>query len=191
MRCHELLASTMVGVANAVVRDRGLAEDVVQDVFVRVVRDGVDLRRHNGASVRAFFLAAARNGAIDATRRAHRRDVLVDAHAEDHQLPVSPAAETEALAHEVPPRLRRALATLPPDQAVAVYLRHVEGLSGTELADVLERSRPAAYALVKRAERAFIAAWGDDDESVTAESSSSVRGGQPPNPPAHTDDEHG
>ena len=104
------------------------AEDVVQTVFLRVMAGGADV---DGVAVpAAYFRRAAVNAAVDVLRRRELR-------AESAYDSVAPHAAVQ------PPfllkeRLRRALATLEPDDASLFLLRHVEGLSIEELAGLFQ-----------------------------------------------------
>ena len=104
------------------------AEDVLQTVFLRVLSQ-VD-RDQNQAWPTAYFKRAAVNAAVDLLRR---RAV----HAEtdyDDRAPHA-AVESTLLLKE---QLRRAIATLESDDATLFLLRHVEGLSNQELADLFQ-----------------------------------------------------
>ena len=102
------------------------AEDVLQTVFVRVL-SGSDLDQAAGMPA-AYFRRAAINAAVDLLRRRA-------AHAETAYEDGTPEAGVE------PPlllkeRLRRAVGTLPADDATMFLLRYLEGLSIGELADL-------------------------------------------------------
>lgn len=102
------------------------AEDVLQTVFLRVLSQG----DWDQARQAAYFKRAAVNAAVDLLRR---RAV----HAEtgyDDEAPHA-AVESALLLKE---QLRRAIATLDTDDATLFLLRHVEGLSNQELADVFQ-----------------------------------------------------
>jgi RNA polymerase sigma-70 factor (ECF subfamily) len=102
------------------------AEDVLQTVFLRVLSRSED----DEAATRpaAYFRRAAVNAAVDLLRR---RAVHAET-AYDDESPEA-AAEPALLLKE---RLRRAVATLPSEDATLFLLRHVEGLSIEELAGV-------------------------------------------------------
>jgi RNA polymerase sigma-70 factor, ECF subfamily len=107
------------------------AEDVLQTVFLRVLNQGDHLR--HSRMPEAYFRRAAANAAVDLLRRKI-------AHAEiqiDDVLPL-PAKETPALLKE---RLRRAIAALEPNDAILFLLRHVEGLSNGELAELFGQDK--------------------------------------------------
>ena len=104
------------------------AEDVLQTVFLRVLSQ-IE-RDPNQAWPTAYFKRAAVNAAVDLLRR---RAV----HGEtgyDDQAPHA-AVESTLLLKE---QLRRAIATLESDDATLFLLRHVEGLSNQELADLFQ-----------------------------------------------------
>lgn len=104
------------------------AEDVLQTVFVRLLARGGEIE--DVSLPGAYFKRAAVNAAVDVLRRREMR--------------AESAYDSEA-AHAVvqPPlllkeRLRRALAILERDEASLFLLRHVEGLSIQELAEMFE-----------------------------------------------------
>jgi RNA polymerase sigma-70 factor (ECF subfamily) len=124
------------------------AQDVLQTVFLRVLsrsdddqerrqgvpgdreerRQGVPGDREAWRWPAAYFRRAAVNAAVDLLRRrAVHAETLYDDRA-PHA-----AVETPLLLKE---QLRRAVATLESDDATLFLLRHVEGLSIEELADV-------------------------------------------------------
>ena len=51
------------------------------------------------------------------------------------------------------PSLEAALELLTPDQRLVVHLKHVEGLDGNEIAEIIGSTRGAADAMAARAER--------------------------------------
>jgi RNA polymerase sigma factor (sigma-70 family) len=121
------------GVALAVVSDRGLAEDIAQQAFERAWRHAglYDPRR---GSVRTWLTRIVHNLAVDAARV--RRPAPIDP---EDLLPLIAAMtdspERRALASETSTQLRTALATLPAEQARAVVMAAVHGLTAREIAD--------------------------------------------------------
>src|SRR5260221_13710119 len=102
------------------------AEDVLQTVFLRVLarRDTVA----DAALSAAYFKRAAVNAAVDVLRRRETRA----ASEYDDRAPHA-ASDPQLLLKE---RLRRAIAPLDSDEATLFLLRHVEGLSNDELAEL-------------------------------------------------------
>ena len=99
------------------------AEDVLQTVFLRVLARGGDVEEVTLPA--AYFRRAAVNAALDVLRR---RELHAESEYEDHA-----AVEPQLLLKE---RLRRAIATVDSDDASLFLLRHVEGLSIDELAEM-------------------------------------------------------
>jgi RNA polymerase sigma-70 factor (ECF subfamily) len=102
------------------------AEDVLQTVFLRVLSQS----ERDEAWPTAYFKRAAVNAAVDLLRRR----AVHDETAYDDCAPHA-AVEPALLLKE---QLRRAIATLDTDDATLFLLRHVEGLSNQELADVFQ-----------------------------------------------------
>lgn len=123
------------GLALSVTRDRSLAEDVTQEVFLRVWRAaaGYDVRR---ASVLTWVLTITRNAAVDAVRL--RRPVPTDDEALEQVLLATtapPETEATALLHLERDRSVSHLRALPPEQARAVVLAVIGGCTAAEVAE--------------------------------------------------------
>ena len=121
------------GVAITVTGDAQLAEDVAQQTFERAWRHArmYDPRR---GSVRGWLTAIARNLAIDATRA--RRAVPVDPCELSLLLDeVTGTPEGQAVADETSAELRGALARLPREQARALVMAGIYGMTAQQVAD--------------------------------------------------------
>ncbi|KUN57947.1 RNA polymerase subunit sigma-70 [Streptomyces canus] len=124
---------TVFGVALAVLGDPQLAEDVAQQTFERAWRHAqvYDPRR---GSVRSWLMAIAHNLAIDAVRA--RRASPVDPEDLDALLGiVTETPERQALADDSAERVRRAVAELPLEQARALVMAGIYGMTAREVAD--------------------------------------------------------
>lgn len=121
------------GLAVSVTRDRGLAEEVSQEAFLRAWRAAATYDVRKG-SVLTWLLVITRNLAIDAIRK--RRSSPTDAEALERLLATSapdPTADADT-------RLDAAgaathLRDLPPEQARALVLAVVGGCTAQEVAD--------------------------------------------------------
>jgi RNA polymerase sigma-70 factor, ECF subfamily len=102
------------------------AEDVLQAVFLRVLAQS----ERDQPWPAAYFKRAAVNAAVDLLRRR-----AVHAETEYDDRAPHAAVEPALLLKE---QLRRAIATLDSDDATLFLLRHVEGLSNQELADLFQ-----------------------------------------------------
>ncbi|CAG7641532.1 RNA polymerase sigma-70 factor (ECF subfamily) [Actinacidiphila bryophytorum] len=121
------------GVAVAVLGDRGLAEDVAQQTFERAWKHGrvYDARR---GSVQAWLCTIAHNLAVDVARA--RRATPVDPTEVGRLLDaVVTTTEGQALARESVAELRAAIADLPREQARAVMMAGIYGLTAKQVAE--------------------------------------------------------
>ncbi len=118
------------GLAVSITRDRGLAEDVSQEVFLRAWRAAAsyDVRR---AAVLTWLLTITRNAAIDAIRA--RRPLPVDSVELDRLVAATLDADTSEPADRADAAAR--LARLPREQARAVVLAVIGGSTAQEVAD--------------------------------------------------------
>lgn len=125
------------------VRDHAAADDVWQEVCLRVLRRLDTL--HDPAAIRAWLYQIARNAAMDWLRRCDRAVVRTAA-----ELP-EPEATGDIgrdpgdglLSAERIAAVRRALADLPPSQREAIRLRIEEGLDHAQIAKRLGINREA------------------------------------------------
>lgn len=125
---------------------REAAEDATAQVFCNAL---AALPRFKDGSFRAWLFAIAHNAVVDAARRG--RSVSVQPLAEGFDRgDGAPTPEEEVLGAERAGTLRALLARLPEDQRRVVELR-LAGLKGTEIAQVLGRSRAAVKMLQFRA----------------------------------------
>jgi RNA polymerase sigma-70 factor, ECF subfamily len=125
------------GLALAITRSRRLAEEVVQEAFLTLWRARASYDPARG-SPGGWLLTITRNRSLDALRRARR----AERHSEplgDHDL-VDPAGETldeHASRREQRRAVRAAFARLPVEQATAIALAYVAGLTQAEIAQRL------------------------------------------------------
>jgi RNA polymerase sigma-70 factor (ECF subfamily) len=111
-----------------------LAEDVVQEVFLAVWRNAASYDP-TIASEATYILTIAKRRVVDLQRRRQRRpdfDLLPE---EVEGTP--PEVDTVELADEAE-MVRRALATLPPEQKRAISLSFEHGLTHTQIAQVTQ-----------------------------------------------------
>lgn len=137
------------------VRDRGSAEELVQEVFLRVHR----ARERYAAEARfsTWLYRIATNLALNELRRPRRREPHRSQEERGAPVLVADAAGPEAVvdARRLGARVERELARLPEKQRAALCLSAVEGLSYAEVAGALEVSEQAVKALVHRARSAL------------------------------------
>ena len=127
-------APVLTRVAMRIVRSSDLADDVVQDVFVRLAEekkapDDID-------SPRAYVLRAAYNRSREILRQEKTRSNReAEAAGATDRTPLGPAQEAEA--REAVERVYAAIGELPIEYRLTLHLRAIEGLSYAEIARVL------------------------------------------------------
>lgn len=127
--------------ASYVLGDRGRAEDVLQETFIRVYRNAWRFESSRRFSPWVYALTA--NLCRDELRKRLRRpDVMAPVALEDvvRTLPgTSVPASRDAAAREFAERLRAELETLPPEQREVIVLRFLDGMKYAEIARVVGR----------------------------------------------------
>jgi RNA polymerase sigma factor (sigma-70 family) len=136
-----------------VLGDEAAAEDVQQDVFLRLLEGG---SAADVDSWPAWLCAAATRLAIDRLRRQHRWWRLLPGW-KAAQPESMPSAEDEAAAHERTVRMRTALARLKPREAECFVLRHVQGLDIGAIAAATQMSPNHVSVTLHRATRSLAA----------------------------------
>lgn len=132
--------------------DRGAAEDVTQEVFVAGARH---VARGRDVDV-AWLKTVARNKVIDHWRARARADrKLALAYSAEPTTAVDASAPADA------DRVAQVLADLNPTYRAALVLRHLDGLSVPEVAELLDRSVKATEQVLSRARAAFRSAYAE------------------------------
>ena len=123
---------------------REAAEDATSAVFARAL---AALPSYRDGSFRAWLFVIAHNIVIDIHRRKRPEQPLADAYEPvDHE----PTPEEAVLRRDAQRSVRHLITILPPDQRRVIELR-LAGLSGAEIAAVLDRSVAAVKMLQLRA----------------------------------------
>lgn len=138
-----------VRVATLITRDRALAEDVVQDAFVRVHERIA--RFDSSRPFEPWFLRIVTNGALKALRRRRRELPLRILSGRDANPAPGPAQQTAR--NERRQWVHEALSQLTPKQRVAIVLRYYLEMSGAEMAGILGISERAVKARLTAARR--------------------------------------
>jgi RNA polymerase sigma-70 factor, ECF subfamily len=117
-----------------VVRDGALAEDLVQETFLRVWNRAQGFDAQRGA-LGPWLLAVARNRAIDYLRSASGRERnALELEEVDHPS-LYTDMERDILASDKARMIRAALEKLAPKQREVIELAYFEGLTQTEMAE--------------------------------------------------------
>ena len=117
--------------------ERQAAEDLVQDVFLRVWRSTASYRSNRG-SVRTWILTIVRNRGID-----QLRSVTSRRRTQDKVEATSPSSQpseafSETWRNSQREQVREALDTVPPEQLKILELAYFSGYTQVEMADLLD-----------------------------------------------------
>ncbi|MCB1507416.1 MAG: sigma-70 family RNA polymerase sigma factor [Hyphomicrobiaceae bacterium] len=129
-RLYELRSAKLFGLLIRLLKDRGEAEDVLQEVFVRIWQRA-DRFGASGRNAEAWTATLARNLAIDRLR-ARREAAPLDAAPE--MADPAPGPEALAILSGEGTRIAACLGELDADKAGAVVKAYVEGWKYDELA---------------------------------------------------------
>jgi len=144
----------LVGILYRMVGDRGHAEEIASESFLKLYQASSGSWRNPGG----WLYRTATRLAIDSVRAGNRRNLSLSEAAE--AVAIAPAADPldDALRRERTRQVRAALARLKPAQAQLLTLR-ASGLSYKELADALQMKPASVGRLLGRAEAAFEKAY--------------------------------
>jgi RNA polymerase sigma factor (sigma-70 family) len=145
----ERLLPRTLAQAQRMLGDRAEAEDVAQEAMMRLWRIAGEWRQGE-AQVSTWLYRVTANLCTDRLRR-WKRSVPLYAVAEP--LDTAPSVTARMQSEARAKALSDALAQLPPRQAEAVALRHLEGLSNPEIAAVMEIGVEAVESLTARGKR--------------------------------------
>lgn len=147
--------------AYRVLGDASLAEDVQQDVFLRLIeRD-----RGEVESWPAFLSAAAVRASVDLLRRRRRWWRVLPLWSAG-QAQTAASAEQHSLDRERGERLRAALARLPKREAQCFSLRYLQGMEIGEIAGSLSLSENNVNVVLHRARRRLEAQLGEAQAEI-------------------------
>ncbi len=140
--------SGVYGFAFSLLSDPHEAEDISQEVFLRLYRKARSYRAYT--SLRTYLFHITRNLCIDHLRK-KRPETMPD--------PPEPICARTPYSHLCDSELRRKIdgliSSLPENQGTAIYLRHVQGMNYQEIAQTLGVTVRAVESLLSRARRTF------------------------------------
>jgi RNA polymerase sigma-70 factor (ECF subfamily) len=177
----ERWAARLLHFLERMVRDPAVAEELVQETFLRVHR--ARARYAADAKFSTWLYTIAANVARNELRRPFRRSPHDSTDAEREGAPLELAAEGSAVdeivnARRIGKDVEAALAALPERQRAALWLAAVDGLPYAEVAAALETSEASVKALVHRARAALAEHFANANANLKPEPLSAlVRGG--------------
>ena len=134
--------------------DRSAAEDVAQDVFLRVFKAAKDYRPQ--AKFKTWLFTIAANLCLNEIRNAKIRPAFADlTDSPEAKYPliasISPSPLQAAEQEELSSAVRKAIDALPENQRTAILLRQYHEFSYNEIGRIMGLSVPAVESLIQRA----------------------------------------
>ena len=175
---YERHRGPLLGYCDKMLPHRAAAEDVFQDVWIKVMQK-IGTYRPGTASFRAWLFRVAANAAVDRLRReAVRAGPELDAPAHDGDerrvdrvASPEPGPDQAGIGRVFARDLTTALDGLSPRQKAAVLLRHQQGLSYPEIARAMAVREGTAKTLVHRGVlrlRAELSGWAPEESNDDA-----------------------
>ena len=150
------LVPRVLAFATRMLGDATEAEDVAQDAMLRLWQAAPGWHT-DGAAPATWLYRVTANLCIDRLRKRRRGPTApLDSVPEPHDGQIGAAARM--IAAQRVAALQEALQTLPERQRQAVILRHIEGLSNPEIAQIMALGIEAVESLTARGKRALKAA---------------------------------
>ena len=131
--------SGLLRYATRILRDADAAQDVVQDVFIKLYdgwRDGAQPAR----TLKSWLYRVTHNGAVDHIRKESRRRLLHERQAEEMNPTSGPDQHKKLADREAAALALAQMRALEPGEQQVVVLRLQEGMSYREIAEITKRS---------------------------------------------------
>jgi RNA polymerase sigma-70 factor (ECF subfamily) len=155
--CIESRRARLTRMAGSMLQDANEAEDVVQEAALRALRGRARFRSE--ADVCTWFQRICINSCREAARKRSSEQNRLDA-ARREELWRDPAysvdPEAVAMAVESSDRLKKAVASLTPDQRLAVVLHDLQGWKAREIAEDSGLPLPTVKSHLRRGRQALV-----------------------------------
>ncbi len=154
------LAPVVMGLALRILRDDDQAKEVVQDTFVRVLEHADELE--NLSALVGWVRKVAVNNCLMRIRSPwYQRRVWVDMETvqEDNGGPVRDVPGT---VHD----LEQALASLPPETRMVIWLHDVEGYTHREIGELMEKTTSYSKSQLARGYERLSATYSEHSDAI-------------------------
>lgn len=145
------------------------AEDVVQDVFIKLMKTRASFR--DEGHLRAWLLRVAVNQCRDLSRKAWNRHVDVVPNPVEAVVDVEDDGFSEVADHPI----WRAMERMAKADRLVLHLRYVEELSASEIADALSCSRVSVWVRLHRARERLRGLLTEDSKASGEEATTLIR----------------
>lgn len=150
---YNIYSGSMYRIAYSILRDEGLAQDAVQQTFLKLFSDMDRVGEPRSGKTRSYIVVLVRNTAIDSYRKRKREQAL---YLDDlEQVPVCDAPLPEETAIDAQSRedVECALNALGDKYAVILLLRYCHGYRNKEIAERLDMTEASVASRIFQAKR--------------------------------------
>jgi RNA polymerase sigma-70 factor (ECF subfamily) len=130
---YDRYGSILFGLLLRILHDRAEAEDVLQEIFLRVWQRAADFDEQRGR-VFTWLVTIARSRAIDRLRSLNSRERVAEEASRANVSSMTTNALADTLASEQREMVALALAEIPEEQRRTLLLAYFEGLTQSEIA---------------------------------------------------------
>jgi RNA polymerase sigma-70 factor, ECF subfamily len=146
---YDRTAGVLLGIANSIVNDAAIAEDVLQEVYLLIWEKAAVFDPRLGKPI-SWAIALTRHKCLDRLRSLKRRQAVLDGfEAEVNAAPAQPLPDA-ADSKEMAEVLQRALAQLGEKPRRAIELAFLHGLAHAEVAESMKQPLGTVKAWIRR-----------------------------------------
>ena len=146
---YERTSAKLMSVVLAIIRDRQTAEDLLQEIYLRVWFDAARYDPVRGRPM-TWLITIARSRAIDRLRTERRRSLDGDVEEIEYLHDPSPSAEDAAAQSETLRRLSDCMSEIAVDQQQCIQLAYLRGYTHMELAERLNTPLGTVKSWIRR-----------------------------------------
>lgn len=136
---YERYSARLYGLALKILKDESLAQDVVQDIFLKVWQNADKFEKSRGSAI-AWLMILCRNRSIDKLRQREKSTKRSAVFNEELNIATSffenPQDNVEQ--NELQKTITNALSQLPQEQRTAIEMAFYQGFSQSEISDELK-----------------------------------------------------
>ncbi len=144
----------VMNVAYRFLGDKDAAQDVAQEVFVKIYTSPKAYRPD--MAFQAWLYRVAANACFDELRKRKRSAIILPEETAESVPDPAASPQAQADSSELAREVRSAIAFLPENQRIAVVLQRYEELSYQQIADVMKTSVAAVESLLFRAKQSLM-----------------------------------
>ncbi len=149
-------------VAWRILNDRQLAEDAVQETFIKIIHYLERFRTFDCNDMAGLIVIISRNVSIDLLNRQRRKQTVSVAEVIYDESPNDLAPDDQLIALENHRELIEYIDNLPEQYRDALYLKHIFGFANAEIAEMMNIKSDSVRVWLHRAKQLVLARWRQD-----------------------------